>query len=75
MCMMTEILQVQVVMPMHAYLIHYTCLGGHPNLSLAIQLNVFIYKDIIWIYAHICEQLLAEIFDINPEPNLIELFP
>ena len=35
----------------------------------------FIYKDIIWIYAHIFEQLLAEISDINPEPNLIELFP
>ena len=36
---------------------------------------IFIYKDIIWIYAHICEQLLAEISGIDPEPNLIELFP
>ena len=35
----------------------------------------FIYKDIIWIYAHICEQLLAEISGIHLEPNLIELFP
>ena len=35
----------------------------------------FIYKDIIWIYANICEQLVAEISGINPEPNLIELSP
>ena len=38
-------------------------------------MNDFIYKVIIWIYAHICERLLAEIFTIDPEPNLIELFP
>ena len=32
---------------------------------------IFIYKDFIWIYAHICDQLLAEIFSIDPEPKLI----
>ena len=34
-----------------------------------------ICKDIVWIYTHICEQLLAEISGIHLEPNLIELFP
>ena len=38
-------------------------------------LNDFIYKDIIWIYAHIWEQSLAEIFSIDLETKLIELFP
>ena len=39
------------------------------------NLNDFIYKDIIWIYAHICEQLLVEISGIDLETNLIELLP
>ena len=36
---------------------------------------IFYLKDIIWTYVHIREQLLAEIFSIDPEPNFIELFP
>ena len=36
---------------------------------------IFYLKDIIWTYVHIHEQLLAETFSIDPEPNLIELFP
>ena len=36
---------------------------------------IYIKKDIIWFHVHICEQLLAAIFSIDPEPNLIELFP